>query len=267
MTKRFFFISLFLAISVLIVQVGGVLAAADSQTVTPIKGILEKITLQTDPSTGVATVILEIRKANEVKSVRLSQEIALQLGFVGLDGDGKTVINEKILGKHVEIDLADILPAEEERRHPVADALSQFFSSNLYTENDQLYSAILEAHEQGIGFGVIAQVLWLTQEIPGGGDLEDFRTLLAAKKSGVYQDLPFVDENGATIIPKNWGELKNAILSGKPVVNLGSIMSNKKEKDNGNNQNNDSENKKDKDKEKNNNGNGPKDEKEKEKKK
>ena len=266
MNKRNVFISLFLAISILIVQVGGVLAAPGSQDSTPLKGILQKITLETDPSTAITTVILEVRKGNEVQIVRISQENALQLGFVGLDGDGKAVINEKILGKHVEIDLANILPPEEEKLHPVGDALAQFFSY-LGAEKDQVYTAIMEAHDHGVGFGVIAQVLWLTQEIPGGGNLDHFQALLAAKESGIYTDLPFVDENGATITPKNWAELKNAILSGKPAVNLGSVMSNKKNDDKGDNPKNDHDNNKDKDKEKDNSGNGPNPEKEKEKKK
>jgi hypothetical protein len=189
------------------------------------------------------------------------------VGFVGLDGDGKAVINEKILGKHVEIDLTSILPPEEEKRHPVADALAQFFYSSMGAEDDEIYNAIMEARDQGVGFGVIAQVLWLTQAIPGGGNLEDFQALLDAKQSGIYADLPFVDENGATITPRNWGELKNAILTGKPVVNLGTVMSNKNEKDNGNQQNDDHQNNKDKEKEKTNSGNGPNSEPEKEKKK
>jgi hypothetical protein len=265
MNKRNVFISLFLAISILIVQVGGVLAAPGPQASTPIKGILQKITLETDPSTAITTVILEVRKGNEVQIVRISQENALQLGFVGLDGDGKAVINERILGKHVEIGLTNILPPEEEKLHPVGDALAEFFSSYLGAEKDQVYTAIMAAHDEGVGFGAIAQVLWLTREISGGGNLDDFQALVAAKKSGIYTDLPFVDENGATITPKNWAELKNAILSGQSAVNLGSVMSNHKNDDKGDNPKNDHDDNKDKDKEKGNSGNGPNPEKEKKK--
>ena len=265
MNRRNLFSSLFLALSILIVQVGGVLAAPGAQAIPPIKGILQKITLKTDPSTVMTTVILEVRKGNEVQNVGVSQETALKLGFIGLDGDGKAVINEKILGKHVEIDLPDILPLEEAKAHPVGNALARFFSSSMGAEEDQIYNAIMDARDQGLGFGVIAQILWLTHEIRGGGDLDDFQALLAARQRGIFTDLPFVDESGATITPKNWGELKNAILSGKPVVNLGSVMSNKN--DNEDNQNNDHNDSKDKSGEKNNGENDPNNEKEKEKKK
>lgn len=265
MNKRNVIISLFLAISILIAQVGGVLAAPGSQSFPPIQGILHKITLETDPSTGIRTVILEVRKGQELQTARVSQEAALKLGFVMLDGDGKPVINEKTLGKHVEIDLINALPEEEKNRHPVADALATFFFESLGTENDMIYDAIIEAHDQGTGFGVIAQVLWLTQEIHGGGDLDDFRTLLVAKQSGIYTDLPFVDEDGARITPKNWGELRNAILAGRPIVNLGTVMSSINNDDNSGNPNNDHEN--NKDKEKNNKGNRPNTEKENQKEK
>ena len=264
MNKRNVIISLFLAISFLIVQAEGVLAAPDLQAFPPIQGILQKITLETDSSTGITTLNLEVRKGQELQTVRVSQETALKLGIVMLDSDGKPVINEKILGKHVEIDLINVLPEDEEKRHPVADALATFFFESLGTENDQIYDLIMDTHDQGVGFGVIAQVLWLTQEIPGGGNLDDFKTLLTVKQSGIYTGLPFVDENGATITPKNWGELRTAILAGKPIVNLGTIISSRNNDDNGNNPNNDHENNKDKDKEKNHHENGPNSEKEKE---
>ena len=265
MNKSYYLISLFLAICISFVQAGGVLAAPESQAGPPIRGILQKITLETDSSTAVTTVVVEIRKGNEVQTVRISQETALRLGIIGLDGDGRAVINEKILGKHVEVDQTDLLQPDEEKHHPVADALARFFFSSLGAEDDQMYDAIMEARDQGIGFGVIAQILWLTQEIPGGGDLEDFQTLLNAKQTGIYADVPFVDENGATITPKNWGELRNAILSGKPVMNLGAVISNKEGNDPVNDPNTDHENNRDKDKT--NSGNGPNNEKEKEKKK
>ena len=264
MNKRNVIISLFLAISILIIQVGGVLAAPGSQAFPPIQGNLQKITLETDSSTGISTVILEVRKGQDLQTVRISQETALKLGVVMLDSDGKPVINDRTLGKHVEIDLINVLPEEEKKRHPVADALATFFFESLGTENDEIYKAIMEAHDQGVGFGVIAQVLWLTQEIDGGGDLDDFQILLTAKQSDVYTGLPFEDKDGATITPKNWGELRNAILAGKPIVNLGTVMSSKNNDDNSNNPNNDHENNRDKDKEKN-NGNDPNNEKEKNK--
>ncbi len=255
MNKKIFFISLVLAISVLIIQVGGVFAAPAQQAFPPITGIVQSVTVETDPNTGITTIIVEIIDGNQVSQmVRVSEKTAEKLGLIVPDSDGKPEIIDAALGKSIEIKLNTIIPNKEENQHPVGSALATFFSD--IAENETLYSTIMEAHNEGVGFGVIAQVLWLTKEIPGGG-LEDFKALLLAKQNGDYTNLSFVDENGTIITAKNWSELRTAILAGKKIGNLGLVMSNKDNNGNGNNKDKDKNKDKNnnKDKGKNNNGN------------
>lgn len=223
-------ISLFLAVSVLILQVGGVFAAPSPQTSSAVHGLVHSITLEMDSNTAITTVMVEVRRGQETQTVRISQETALKLGLVGLDDDGKPVINELSLGKHIEIESSTILPDPEEKRHPVGEALATFFFEGVGTEEDEVYASIMEAHSAGVGFGVIAQALWLTTEIPGGS-LVDFQTLLAAKQENDYSGIL---EDGST--PQNWTELRAAILEGKRVKKLGDIVSNQADNPNGNNQ-------------------------------
>ena len=63
---------------ILMAQVGGVLAAPASQEATLISGAVQRITLETDPTTGVITVIVELVDINQhVQTVRISQELSL----------------------------------------------------------------------------------------------------------------------------------------------------------------------------------------------
>ena len=211
MNKRILLLSLYLAISIFIAQVGEVSAASAIQDSTVISGKVHRITLDTDPHTGLTIVIVEILDQGQGKQVvRINQETALELGLVGLDSDGKPAINELVLGKNVEIQHIDVLPAQEEKRHPVGDALATFFFESLGTANNTTYDAIMAAHGDGVGFGVIAQALWLSHALPGGS-LADFEALLLAKETNVYTGFLLAD--GTT--PRNWAELRDAILDGQ----------------------------------------------------
>jgi hypothetical protein len=81
----------------------------------------------------------------------------------------------------------------------------------------------MEQHDDGFGFGVIAQALWLTNQIDG--DTDTFTALLEAKKTGDYSEITLAD--GST--PENWGDVVKSLKQGE---NLGSVMSGKA--DNGN---------------------------------
>ena len=260
MNKKIIFASLVLAISILMIQVGGVFAAPTSQAFPSITGIVQSITIEADPNTGIVTVVVDVIDNDQnSQSVRVSEKAAEKLGLVVPDSDGNPMINKSALGQSVEIKLSAILPNQEENQHPVGSALATFFSAIKNKEianNDTLYDVIMQAHNQGFGFGVIAQALWLTRQL--NGDTSVFKALLDAKESGNYDNLPFVikDKDGTIIKPENWGQLRKAING-----NLGIVMSNKDNtnKDNSGN-NNASGNNKDKNKEKgkdkNNNGNG-----------
>lgn len=232
-------------------QVGGVLAAPISQEVSPLSGTVQSITLEADPTTGVVTVMVAILDSNQmVQTVRLSQETAVSLGLIVLDGDGNPVINEPALGAGVEIDPSTVIPDQEKSQHPVANALATFFSDIQGVD----YDLIMSAHQEGVGFGVIAQALWLTERL--GGNSEIFDDIIQAKTSGDYS--AFLLEDGTT--PQNWGQLRKAILNGDKKNGLGLIMSHHDNPGNGNgngsgNGNNNTNNS-NKDKGHNGNGNG-----------
>lgn len=164
--------------SILFLQVGGVLAAPALQTSDPVFGMVQRIILETDSTTGVTIVIVDLVDDNQLlQSVRVSQEKAIELGFVVINGDGNPGINKLALGKAIEIDRADVLPDQEENQHPVGSALATFFSDIAGLD----YESIMAAHKQGIGFGTIAQSLWLTKKLEG--NLKVFEALLKAKQT------------------------------------------------------------------------------------
>lgn len=251
MSRTKLFISLIVAISVLAVQIGTVSAAPALQS-APVGGTVQRITLETDPSTGITTVIVDVLKTSEeIQTIRISEKSAVDLGLVLLNGDGKAIINKKILGKYVEIAQEAVIPADEENKHPVADALATFFKDIPGMD----YSTIMTAHEKGVGFGVLAQILWMTQNLEGG-DSGDFLWLVRAKQTGEFEGATF--EDGTTV--KNWAQLQKALMDGKKIGNLGSVMSNKDTNVNANSQSDEKDKeKKDnnrKEKDSGNNGNG-----------
>jgi len=243
MNKTKTLLAILLTFIISMAQVGAAFAAPVSQATTPVSGTIQSITLESDPTTGVVTVIVAVMNADLVsKKVRLSQETATALGFVTLDGDGHPVINEAALGKTVEIDPATVIPEQEKKQHPVANALATFFSDIQGLDYDE----IMAAHEDGVGFGVIAQALWLTSEL--GGNSQLFQDLLYAKEHNDFS--AFSDFTEAGTPPKNWGQLQKALLDKK---NLGGVMSNHQ---NSGNQGSGTANNQDKNKDKNNNGHG-----------
>lgn len=206
MHKVKFIVSLILASFVLFLQVGGVFAAPVLPDSTPVIGIVQRIALETDSTTGITIAIVDLVDGNQiVQRVRISQEKAIHLGLLVLNGDGKPGINNLALGKEVAIELTDVIPAQEENQHPVGSALATFFSNI----NGMDYETIMAVYKQGVGFGVIAQTLWLTEKLDG--DSATFQTIVRAKQTGDYS--AFVLEDGTT--PKNWGQLKRLVLDKK----------------------------------------------------
>ena len=263
-------ISLLLTITILVAQVGTVFAAPTLQESSPISGIVQSITLETDVNTGITTVLVRVLDENDLSQIaRVSQETAIRLGLVTRDADGNPVINNSVLGQAIEVEPATVIPDKEVNEHPVGNALATFFADFTGINYDQ----IMAAHNKGTGFGVIAQALWLTMKFDG--DSEVFLAILEAKETGDYS--AFLLDDGTT--PENWGQLRKAILdsSGKK-DSAGVVISNKhknKNKDNnrnnngngnggennngnenGNNSGNENNQEKDKDKDNKGNGNG-----------
>ena len=211
-------ISTLLAIILLATQVMAVGAAPELQEDTPITGTVESITLETDAETGVTTVVVSLTdESGTTQTVRLSVEDATSLGLVTYDGTGSPIANEAAIGKTVEIDPTTVITSDDEKEHPVGSAISDFFSALLSVD----YDSIMAFHEDGIGFGVIAQALWMTNALEGGTEL--FGAILDAKQSGDYSAVTSPD--GST--PTNWGQFRQAVMSDreKSKENLGAIKS------------------------------------------
>ncbi len=176
--------------------------------------------------TGVTTVLVTVQDpAGNNHDLRLSIETALELGLVLQDPvTGEYSVNPEILGKPVSIDPAAVLPdvpSEDGedgagKMHPVAEALAKFFSSLLGVD----YDIIKSYHDDGVGFGVMAQALWMSYQMEGDADM--FGAILDAKKSGDYSALPLPE--GVEV--SNWGQFKKAV--GK-AGNLGEVMSGRAE--------------------------------------
>lgn len=224
--KTRFFLSIVLTLTLLAIQVGGALAAPAIQNPAPVSGIIQSITLEADTVTRVTIVSVDVVDSDaSLQSVRVSLETAIAQGLVVLDGDGKPDINSSALGRAVEIDASSLIPAHEENQHPVANALATFFS-----DIDGLnYGTIMSAHEQGVGFGVIAQSLWLTTKLEG--DAETFEELIHARQTGDFS--AFLLEDGSS--PESWGQLKKAILEKDKKNGLGVVVSHNHGNGNGNN--------------------------------
>lgn len=239
-----FLICLTLAFAVLVAQVSAVFAAPAAIT-----GTVQSITLETNINTAVTTVLLTIVENGEPpRTVRITLESAITLGIVILGGDGNPVINKLILGQPVEINPDTVITDEQMYQHPVGSALATFFSDII----DLDYETIMAAHENGTGFGVIAQALWLTRKMDGAADV--FVAIIDAKRTKDFS--AFVLEDGTT--PQNWGQFKKVIMDGekgKPGIAMADRSNNGTGNDGNGNGNGNGKDKKDKD-DKQNNGRG-----------
>jgi hypothetical protein len=204
--------SIVLAIAVLFAQVGLAAAAPTAQDTTLITGTIQSITTETDTN-GVTTVIVTLLDdLGAIQTVRLSVDTAAALGLVTLDPvTSETVVDETKVGQPVEIDPTTVIPDEtpEEPVHPIATLLAAFFGEEASVVNDY--------HEDGFGFGVIAQAMWMSKNLNEDASLAGL--ILEAKKSGDYSE--FILPDGST--PTNWGQFKKAVSEKKN--NLGVIVS------------------------------------------
>lgn len=223
------FLTFTLAFAILIAQVGTVLAAPSLQEGS-ITGNVTELVCDTDTTTGTVTFLVTVESNGTSQTVRIDQQTAVDLGLITVDESDVADCSEEALaaavGVEVSIDPATVIPDEEEEqvaKHPVGAALAIFFGE--VTD----YDAIMAAHEDGFGFGVIAQALWLTKKMEG--DAETLSAILLAKETGDYS--AFVLEDGSS--PANWGQFRKAVLNGDKQNNLGVVMSDKEDKGNNGN--------------------------------
>ncbi len=206
--------------------VGNASAASLQQAATT--GTIIALSCNTDTSTGVTTFLVTLTlEDGSNTTVRINQESAVALELIYLNEDGNPDCSEEALsetiGWEVSIDESLVIPDEMEDKHPVGSVLATFFQD--VTD----YETIMTAHEDGFGFGVIAQALWMVRKLDG--ESADFLAILEAKETGDYSALGFDDI-------QNWGQFRKAVLDGEK-GNLGTVVS---ENDNGNGNGNNSNN-------------------------
>lgn len=254
-----------LATILLATQIIAVGAAPASQDAPPITGTVETITLETDPETGETTVVVTLTdELGATQTVRLSLVDATTLELL-IDDE---TINPDAIESPIVIASALVIPdepdeTEEEAQHPVGSAIADFFSDLLGVD----YETVMDYHDEGVGFGVIAQALWMTNALNKTGETEMtqdelsdlFAAILDAKQNNDYGEITLPD--GST--PQNWGQFRKAVMQDreKSKENLGAIMSGRADDGQGDEtqtetQNNGNGNNPDKDKG-NNNGNNP----------
>ena len=211
------FTSMFIVLALLAMTAG----TAFAQDATAITGTVQTVVIETDTTTGESVVVVTLldEATGTTQTVNISLETAATLGLVTTDPTtGESTATEGATGTTVVIDPTTVIPEEdttvptEENQHPVGSALTDFFSGLLGVD----YEKIMSYHDEGVGFGVIAQALWLSKNLDGGTDT--FEALLDAKQSGDYSAITLPD--GST--PDNWGDV---VRSHKKGENLGSVMS------------------------------------------
>ena len=200
---------------IIFAQVGTVLAAPAIQETTPITGTIQSITTETNANGATTVLVTVLDDQGATQKVHLSMDTAVALGLVTLDSTtGLPVVDDTKVGQTVEIDPATVIPdqpVEEEPVHPIAAILASFFGLDGSVVNDY--------HEDGFGFGVIAQSLWISRNLNGDASLAGL--ILKAKKSGDYSAFTLPDGSA----PTNWGQFKKAVSDKKN--NLGVIVSGK----------------------------------------
>jgi len=218
------FAGILLVLAVLFAQVGNVAAAPQVQDTTPITGTVQSVTTETDANDVTIVLVTLLDDQGATQTVRLSVETAVTLGLVTLDpATQEPVADETQVGQTVEIDPTTIIPEEttEESIHLIAWLLAEFFGEDP--------SVVDGYHEDGFGFGVIAQALWISRNLTGTeeepGDTSLAADILVAKETKDFE--AFFEVHPEYVIdgdlPSNWGQFKKALSDKKN--NLGVIVS------------------------------------------
>jgi hypothetical protein len=220
--------SVVLTITALILLVAIPVFQVSAQTVDPepISGTIQTITPITDPATGEVTIRVALRTDEGVQPLMLTLEDAVALGLVTVTTNVPPVVTvvETMIGQTLTLDPALILELGELVTQPIAIKLGDFLSGILGVDG----AALMAFHEQGLGFGEIAQAGFMAMALDG--DSSTFTGILDAKKSGDYSAVVLPD--GST--PSNWGQLRKAVFTEeKNLKNLGAVISNRAEKESG----------------------------------
>lgn len=223
MFKTKVFVGVLLVVTVLFAQVGMVLAApaAQESTTTTISGNITNIETQQDANGNTIVVVT----VEGYQPITLTEQEAADAGLYDMNTKQLLVQNGDAVS--LTVDSSKVVPdtTSEEPVNPVAALLAAFFGTDA--------SVVNQYHEDGYGFGVIAQAMWISKNVNGDAALAGL--ILEAKKSGNYSDIMLSDGTPLTLpdgsVPTNWGQFKKALLEKKN--NLGVIVSGHAQPDDG----------------------------------
>lgn len=188
-------------------------AAVTTTPAAPIVGTVQTITLSTDVNNNTTVQVTLLDQNNVTQTVTLSVTEAVTLGLVTLDANNIPSENTAMIGQSVTIQPPAPTPTPTETaQNPVGAVIASFFGLK--------YSVVDGFHQEGTGYGVIAQACWMSYEL--NGDASACGAIIEAKKSGDYSGITLPD--GTT--PTNWGQFKKAVSEHKgPGQTLGAIVS------------------------------------------
>src|SRR5689334_826118 len=215
MNKLKLILTMALTFTVLFAQVGSAAAAPLAQTPTPITGTVTNIALSSD---GQSVLVTLTDAQNVTQTVSITLTAATSLGL--LDSSGQPV---PVTGSQsVTIDSTMIAPGTTVAVNPISSLLATFFGGDA--------SVIDGYHNDGFGFGVIAQALWMSRNLTGTegqvGDTSLAGDILQAKQdkdfAAFFEKHPDLLADGESI-PTNWGQFRKEFLNKKN--NLGVVVS------------------------------------------
>lgn len=216
--------AILLVVAVLFAQVGTALAAP-AQTSTPITGTVTGLSQETD-SNDVTTVLVTVKDdTGAQQTYRVSVDTAVLLGLATVDSTTKVVtlldLATLTQPKTVTIDPTTVIPDQQETEfiNPISSILATFFGLDA--------TAVQDLHNEGFGFGVIAQAMWIARDDEGNANADLVGDILLAKQSKdfttFFADHPEYADQFGDNMPTNWGQFKKVLSEHKN--NLGSIVS------------------------------------------
>ena len=179
----------------------------------PIVGTVQTITIKTDANNVTTVEVTLLDQNNVIQTVTLSLADAVTLGLVTLDANNVPSVNNAMIGQSVTVQPP--APTDTETaQNPVGAVIASFFGLD--------YSVVDGFHQDGTGYGVIAQACWMSYEL--NGDASACADILEAKKSGDYSTVLLPDGTFSTAT--NWGQFKKETSGHKsPGQTLGAIVS------------------------------------------
>jgi hypothetical protein len=189
----------------------------------PIEGSVQSIEVEVDELTEetsvLVTLLTTVLEEDVTNSYRINIDTAvdLLLGILESQTIEEYVPVEDMIGQEVEIPPEDILPDKEcDQLNPVGATLGEYLSDLLGVDPELINTY----HDEGMGYGVIAQAGVMAHSLGGDGDM--LQTILEAKLSGDYSNIVLPDGTSAD----NWGQLRKALKAeDNNPKNLGQIIS------------------------------------------